>query len=64
MFKLFDISLRLNGFKIEEAKKNFEQILKIPEADFEAFKIGIAMFEDELKDFLIEEYQLKFGMIE
>lgn len=39
MFKLFDISLRLNGFKIEEAKKNFEQILKIPEADFEAFTL-------------------------
>ena len=39
MFKLFDISLRLNGFKIEEAKKIFEQILKIPEADFEAFTL-------------------------
>ena len=39
MFKLFDLSLKLNGFKIEEAKKDFERILEIPEADFEAFTL-------------------------
>lgn len=44
-------------------KLSEEEASKI-RTDFEAFKTGIAMLEDDLKDFLIEEYKLKFGMIE
>jgi len=37
MFKLFDLSLKLSGFPIEDAKREFKQILQIPEADYEKY---------------------------
>lgn len=37
MLKLFDLSLKLSGFPIEEGKKQFEEILAVPEAEYEAF---------------------------
>ncbi|MFY0483704.1 phenylacetate--CoA ligase family protein [Flavobacterium sp. PLA-1-15] len=37
MLKIFDLSLKLSGFPIEEGKKHFEEILAIPESDYEAF---------------------------
>lgn len=37
MFKLFDLSLKLSGFPIEESKKQFDKILSIPESDYEKF---------------------------
>ena len=37
MLKLFDLSLKLSGFPIEEGKKQFEEILAVPESEYEAF---------------------------
>jgi len=37
MFKLFDLSLKLSGFPIEESKKQFAKILSIPEANYENY---------------------------
>lgn len=37
MLKLFDLSLKLSGFPIEEGKKHFAEILSIPESDYEDF---------------------------
>ncbi|WP_026703774.1 phenylacetate--CoA ligase family protein [Flavobacterium soli] len=37
MLKLFDLSLKLSGFPIEEGKKQFEEILSVPETAYEAF---------------------------
>ncbi|RZJ98896.1 MAG: phenylacetate--CoA ligase family protein, partial [Flavobacterium sp.] len=37
MLKLFDLSLKLSGFPIEEGKKQFEEILAVPASDYEAF---------------------------
>ncbi|MDR6968738.1 phenylacetate-CoA ligase [Flavobacterium arsenatis] len=37
MLKLFDLSLKLSGFPIEEGKKQFEEILAVPEYEYEAF---------------------------
>lgn len=37
MFKLFHLSLKLNGFKIDKATKDFEQILQVQEADYEQY---------------------------
>lgn len=37
MFKIFDISLKLSGFPIEESKKQFDKIISIPESDYEKF---------------------------
>ncbi len=39
MFKLFDLSLKLSGFPIEESKKQFDKILSIPEADYENYTL-------------------------
>ena len=35
--KLFDLSLKLAGFPIKEAQKQFAEILKLPEDDYEVF---------------------------
>jgi len=40
MLKIFDFSLKLNGFPIEKAKNEFKQILQIPEADYEKYIFG------------------------
>lgn len=40
MLKLFDFSLKINGFPIKEAKSEFESILGIPEADYEKYVLG------------------------
>ncbi|WP_339889654.1 phenylacetate--CoA ligase family protein [uncultured Flavobacterium sp.] len=37
MFKLFDFSLRLNGFPIKKAKAEFEKIIAIPDEKFEDY---------------------------
>jgi len=37
MLNIFDFSLKLNGFPIVKAKQEFEEILKIPEADYEEY---------------------------
>ena len=37
MLKLFDLSLKLSGFPIEEGKKQFEEILAVPKSDYEGF---------------------------
>lgn len=37
MLRLFDLSLKLSGFPIEEGKKQFEEILSVPETAYEAF---------------------------
>lgn len=37
MFKLFNISLKLSGFPIEESKKQFDEILSIPESEYGKF---------------------------
>lgn len=37
MLNLFDLSLKLSGFPIEEGKKQLEQILAIPESEYQAF---------------------------
>lgn len=37
MFKLFDVSLKLSGFPIEQAKTQFSQIIQIPESDYEQY---------------------------
>ena len=37
MLKLFDLSLKLYGFPIEEGKKQFEENLAVPESECEAF---------------------------
>lgn len=34
MFKIFDLTLKLNGFPMKEAKAEFEEICAIPEGDF------------------------------
>jgi phenylacetate-CoA ligase len=47
---LFDISLKLNGFPIDAAKQQLQQILAVPESDFSAFT------EDRKKE--IAEYHL------
>lgn len=39
MFKLFDFSLRLNGFPIKKATDVFEKIIAIPEEKFEEYVI-------------------------
>ena len=37
MFKLFDFSLRINGFPIKKAKVEFEKIIAIPDEKFENY---------------------------
>lgn len=37
MLKLFDLSLKLSGFPIEEGKKQFDEILAVPKSEYEAF---------------------------
>ncbi len=37
MLKLFDLSLKLSGFPIEEGKKQFNKILVIPESEYQDF---------------------------
>ena len=37
MFKLFDLSLKINGFDIRKAQKEFEQILEVPEKDYQNY---------------------------
>lgn len=37
MFKLFDLTLKINGFDIDKANAEFEQILKITEAEYPNF---------------------------
>ncbi|RZJ30034.1 MAG: phenylacetate--CoA ligase family protein [Flavobacterium sp.] len=37
MLKIFDISLRLNGFPIDDARKKLSEILSVPDADFKKF---------------------------
>jgi phenylacetate-CoA ligase len=37
MFNLFDLSLKLNGFSIDKAKEELEQILNIPEDKYQEF---------------------------
>lgn len=37
MPKLFDLSLQLSGYPISEGKKHLEQIVDVPEAEFETF---------------------------
>lgn len=39
MFKLFDFSLRINGFPIKKAQAEFEKIIAIPEDNFENYVI-------------------------
>lgn len=40
MFKLFDFSLKMNGFPIKEAKLEFKTILEIPESDYRNYIYG------------------------
>lgn len=51
MFNLFDLSLKLNGFSIDKAKADLEQILNIPENEYQEFI--------ELKRKQIVEFHLK-----
>lgn len=37
MFKLFNLSLKINGFDINKAKTEFEQILKVSEEDYQDY---------------------------
>ena len=37
VFKIFDFSLKVNGFAIGEAKLDFKHILEVPEEDFETY---------------------------
>ena len=37
MFKLFDISLQINGYPLKAAKAELEKMLTVPEADYESF---------------------------
>lgn len=37
MFKLFDLSLKINGFDICKAQKEFEQILNVPEDQYQDY---------------------------
>lgn len=37
MLKLFNLSLKLSGFPIEEGKKRFDEILAVPESEYESF---------------------------
>ncbi|MEW5676563.1 phenylacetate--CoA ligase family protein [Flavobacterium enshiense] len=37
MFRLFDFSLQLNGFRMKEAKTHFDSILAIPEAEYQQY---------------------------
>lgn len=37
MLKLFNLSLKINGFDINKAKAEFEQILKVSEADYQNY---------------------------
>ena len=39
MFKLFDFSLRINGFPIKKAKDEFKKILAISDEKFEDYVI-------------------------
>jgi len=40
MLKLFDLSLKLSGFPIKEGKRQFDEILAIPEAEYQDFLEG------------------------
>ena len=40
MFKLFDFSLKISGFPIDEARLEFDNILEIPEASYESYILG------------------------
>ena len=51
MFKLFDLSLKLSGFPIEEAKKELSKIISIPEEDYSLY------IENKKKE--IVDYHLK-----
>src|SRR5690606_12635286 len=61
MIKLLDLSLKLSGFPIKKAKKEYEQILAIPEADYPAYiekkKNEIVQFHYENNSF----YRLLVG---
>jgi phenylacetate-CoA ligase len=51
MFQLFDLSLKINGFPMKEAKSELQKIQSIPEQDFDAF------IENKKKE--IVDYHLK-----
>lgn len=40
VFKLFDFSLKISGFPIDEARLEFDNILEIPEANYESYILG------------------------
>ncbi|PZQ92298.1 MAG: AMP-binding protein [Flavobacterium johnsoniae] len=40
MFKLFDFSLKISGFPIDEARLEFDNIHEIPEANYESYILG------------------------
>ena len=39
MLNILDLSLKINGFPLEKAKKYFSTIIAVPENEFEAFLI-------------------------
>lgn len=51
VFKIFDFSLKVNGFAIDEAKLDFKHILEVPEEDYEAY---ILQKKKEIVDFHLQ----------
>lgn len=61
MLRLFDLTLRLNGFPIAEAKDKLAQILAVPESEYENFLAGK---KQEIVDFHLQHnafYQAFIG---
>ena len=55
MLKIFDLSLKLNGFPISEAKKYLSEILAVPEKDYPQFVAGK---KQEIVDFHLKHNSL------
>lgn len=51
MLNLFNLTLKLNGFPIEKARKELDKILAVPEADYNGF---LAQKKKEILDFHLQ----------
>lgn len=60
MFKLFDLSLKLNGFPLEKAKQEYAKILAVPESQYQEF---IEQKKREIIEFHFENNQFYRNLV-
>ena len=60
MFKLFDLSLKLNGFPLKKAKQEYAKILAVPESQYQEF---IEQKKREIIEFHFENNQFYRNLV-